>query len=88
MKAIELLPEPYNGLEVFCFNSTSKGLISEGEVRGGYVAMANIDEEVKKYIEKLRSVHMCSNTVGQIMIDLMVNPPNYEECEEETVEGF
>jgi len=88
MKALQSMPEPYNSLEVFCFNSTSKGLISEGGVRGGYVAMANIDEEVKKYIEKLRSIHMCSNTVGQIMIDLMVNPPNYEECDEETVEGF
>ena len=55
MKAIELMPEPYNGLEVFCFNSTSKGLISEGGVRGGYVAMANIDEEVKKWETKKRS---------------------------------
>ena len=88
MKALESMPDPYNGLEVFCFNSTSKGLISEGGVRGGYVAMANIDEDVKKYIEKLRSIHMCSNTVGQIMIDLMVNPPNKEECDDETVEGF
>ena len=88
MKALQTMPEPFNSLEVFCFNSTSKGLISEGGVRGGYVAMANIDPEVKKYIERLRSIHMCSNTVGQIMIDLMVNPPSYEECEEETVETF
>ena len=88
MKALKSMPEPYNLLEIFCFNSTSKGLISEGGVRGGYVAMANIDSEVKKYIERLRSIHMCSNTVGQIMIDLMVNPPSSEECDEDTMENF
>lgn len=88
MNALNKMPAPYDSLEVFCFNSTSKGLISEGGVRGGYVAMANIDPEVKKYIGKLRNIYMCSNTVGQIMIDLMVNPPSANECESKTVESF
>lgn len=88
MAALNSMPEPYNGLEAFCFNSTSKGLISEGGVRGGYLAMANIDPEVKKYIERLRSIQMCSNTIGQILVDLMVNPPCIEDCHEETVQAY
>lgn len=77
-----------NNLEVFCFNSTSKGLISEAGIRGGYVAMANVDLEVKKCIHQLKSIYMCSNTVGQIMVDLMVNPPAESECEEMTCQTF
>lgn len=50
--------------------------------------MANIDKEVKIYIQRLRSIYMCSNTIGQIMIDLMVNPPTQSECDDETCEIF
>jgi len=34
-----------------------------------------IDEEVKQQLYKLSSILLCPNTSGQIMMDVMVNPP-------------
>ena len=55
---------PYNKVELFSFHSTSKGLLGECGLRGGYIEMANILQEVKDQIIKLRSIFLCSNTVG------------------------
>lgn len=35
----------------------------------------NLSPEVQQQLLKLKSVFLCSNSVGQIMVDLMVNPP-------------
>lgn len=37
--------------------------------------MCNIDSRVKEEIIKLRSMFLCSNTVGQCTTELMCNPP-------------
>jgi len=55
---------PMNNIELYSFHSTSKGLLGECGLRGGYVEMCNIDENVKKQIIKLRSIFLCSNTIG------------------------
>lgn len=58
------LPYPYNNIELFSFHSTSKGLLGECGLRGGYFEMCNIDTRVKEEIIKLRSMFLCSNTIG------------------------
>ena len=56
------------------FHSASKGQLGECGIRGGYVHFTNIDQGIKDEIVKLRSLGLNSNTVGMIMVELMVNP--------------
>lgn len=58
------LQEPYNNVELFSLHSTSKGLLGECGLRGGYFEMCNIHPQVKEEIIKLRSMFLCSNTIG------------------------
>jgi len=57
------------------FHSISKGFTGECGLRGGYFELTNIDSAVKAQLTKLASVSLCSNTMGQVAVGLMVNPP-------------
>lgn len=35
----------------------------------------NFNPEVTQQLVKLKSINLCSNSVGQVMVDLMCNPP-------------
>ena len=72
-KVLSEMPE-YK-VELFSFHSTSKGVIGECGRRGGYVEALNIDEDVLDELYKLASINLCSNVMGQIGVDLMVDPP-------------
>jgi alanine transaminase len=61
--------------EVFSVHSLSKGYHGECGLRGGYLDTYNVLPEVKEQILKLASISLCSNSIGQIAVDLMVNPP-------------
>merc|ERR1712003_557336 len=76
-------------LQLVSFHSTSKGLIGECGRRGGYMELHHIDPYVQSQLYKLASSELCSGVVGQIMISLMVRPPqpggeSYELFQEET----
>lgn len=58
------MPEPYRSIELLSFHSTSKGLLGECGFRGGYIHIENFSEEVMTEIIKLRSISLCSNTIG------------------------
>jgi alanine transaminase len=62
-------------LQMASFHSTSKGLIGECGRRGGYMELHNIDSYVQAQLYKLASSGLCSNTMGQIMVSLMLRPP-------------
>ncbi|CAJ1334577.1 unnamed protein product [Effrenium voratum] len=62
-------------LEVVSFHSLSKGFLGECGVRGGYSVFENFDPEVMQQFVKLKSIELCSNTVGQLSVGLMVRPP-------------
>jgi alanine transaminase len=64
-----------SNVELVSYHSTSKGYLGECGMRGGYMEAVNIDPEVLEEIYKVRSVTLCSNLTGQVMVDLMVNPP-------------
>lgn len=74
-KVIRSMPSPYNQVELVSFHSTSKGVVGECGLRGGYMELENMDPYAHSQILKLRSISLCSNTVGQMMTELMVNPP-------------
>jgi len=35
----------------------------------------NFNPEITQQLVKLKSINLCSNSVGQVMVDLMCNPP-------------
>ncbi len=84
--AIEM-GDPYDkGLEIFSFHSTSKGLIGECGLRGGYVHFHNLDKAVWDQLYKIRSIGLCPNTIGQLATGLLVDPPRRGREEDAVVE--
>ena len=75
-------------VQLISFHSTSKGIVGECGFRGGYMEALNIDSKVWEQMVKLKSIFICSNTPGQYVSDLMMNPPSLEDCTQETVEKY
>ncbi len=74
-KALRSLGSSYADFELVSFHSTSKGLIGECGRRGGYMELCGIDPGVHAELYKLASVGLCPNLDGQVMMQLMVRPP-------------
>ena len=74
-KILRDLGPSYQSVELFSFHSISKGILGECGRRGGYFECTNIDDEVLQELYKLSSVTLCSTTIGQVMVDLMLYPP-------------
>lgn len=72
MLRIERLKSP---IELVSFHSISKGMIGECGRRGGYFECVNLDAEVQEQLYKLASISLCPTVQGQLMVDLMVQPP-------------
>lgn len=88
-KVLAELGEPYaNNVEVVSLHSTSKGLMGECGLRGGYFETHNLDSFAEEMLYKLKSIELCSNTVGQIATHLMVDPPREGRESEETVKLY
>ncbi|NXD87661.1 ALAT2 aminotransferase, partial [Halcyon senegalensis] len=67
---------PYSEVvELASFHSISKGFMGECGFRGGYVEVVNMDPEVQQQLVKLVSVRLCPPVPGQILLDVVVNPP-------------
>jgi len=66
---------PYNKMEIASFHSSSKGFMGECGARAGYYELVNIDPEVKAELKKLSSAQLCSGVLGQVCLDVVVNPP-------------
>lgn len=82
------IPEVRENLELVSFHSISKGMIGECGRRGGYFECVNLDSQVLEQIYKMASVSLCPNVHGQILVDLMCNPPkpgdpSYESYKQE-----
>lgn len=50
--------------------------------------MHNVPDPMKEAIFKLKALEICPNIIGQITMDLLVNPPNNNTCSEETVNRY
>jgi alanine transaminase len=67
-------------IELVSLHSVSKGMIGECGHRGGYFELHNFDPEVQAQIYKLASINLCPPITGQIVVDLMVSPPQPESA--------
>lgn len=74
-KALKELGPAFAAFELLSFHSTSKGFLGECGFRGGYMECVGIDSGVMDEVYKLMSINLCSNVSGQMMTELMVNPP-------------
>jgi aspartate/methionine/tyrosine aminotransferase len=82
-------------ISLFSLHSVSKGFHGECGHRGGYLEVRNppriLEPPDSQFIDllfKLASVNLCSNTIGQALVYLMVNPPTndsdaYHQYQEE-----
>jgi len=78
-KVLRSMGSQYSEFELFSFHSVSKGFLGECGHRGGYLEVVSIDSEVKAQLYKLSSLQLCPNTVGQVLVDVMVNPPQEKD---------
>lgn len=65
----------YDSVQLASIHSTSKGMIGECGQRGGYMELTGFHPEVEEHIYKLASIALCPVVTGQVLTELMVNPP-------------
>lgn len=83
------LGEPYrSNVELISFHSISKGLMGECGFRGGYMEAHNLDPFANEMLYKMKSIELCSNTIGQVCTHLMVDPPREGRESEECVKLY
>ncbi|XP_037538115.1 alanine aminotransferase 2-like [Nematolebias whitei] len=71
----ELGPPLSDTVELASFHSASKGFMGECGLRAGYVELVNVDPAVMKHIYTFFSTDSCAPVLGQIALEVMVNPP-------------
>jgi alanine transaminase len=74
-KVLRSMGPDYNDVQLISFMSTSKGFYGECGRRGGYMELVGFDDDVNSLINKIASVNLCSNTAGQILMSLVMDPP-------------
>eukprot|EP01083_Nonionella_stella_P047856 128078_1 len=67
--------EMKDSVELISVHSVSKGIFSECGLRGGYMEFVNIAESGIAMVAKLASIGLCPNTIGQCVVDMVINPP-------------
>ncbi|EKE41876.1 hypothetical protein ENUP19_0036G0007 [Entamoeba nuttalli] len=67
--------EVKNSVELISFFSVSKGFYGECGKRGGYFQIENINSFARSQMYKIASTNLCSNVVGQEMVEIICNPP-------------
>ncbi|XP_030258098.1 alanine aminotransferase 1 isoform X3 [Sparus aurata] len=71
----EMGPPLSDTVELASFHSASKGWMGECGLRTGYMELVNLDPAVMKHIFTMFSTDTCAPVLGQIALDLMLNPP-------------
>ncbi|XP_027713568.1 alanine aminotransferase 1-like isoform X2 [Vombatus ursinus] len=88
-KVLMEMGSPYaQQLQLASFHSCSKGYMGECGFRGGYTEVVNMDPAVKQQMLKFQSVRLCPPVLGQILIDIVTNPPqpgepSYQQFQQE-----
>nr|CAH8872610.1 unnamed protein product [Trichobilharzia regenti] len=66
-------------LQLASFMSSSKGYMGECGLRGGYCELVNFPADVQQQLYKCLSARLCSSLLGQLTMDVVVNPPKPDE---------
>jgi len=87
-KVIQNMPSPYNNLELFSVHSSAKTPYFESSYRAAFFDILNIDKEVTTQVYKYKSIDLCSNIPGQLVMDLVLSPPRTPEFGADFVEKY
>jgi len=79
-------PSYSDSVELASFMSSSKGIMAESGLRGGYCEIINMEHEAQVEFKKLLSGSSSAPTTGQLVMDLVVSPPNLGEASHELYE--
>ena len=83
------LGAPYSEeVELVSMNSVSKGVLGECGLRGGYMETHNLSNRAEQILYKLKSIELCSNTIGQLAVNLMVDPPHVGRESPECIDKY
>eukprot|EP00899_Mesostigma_viride_P028026 jgi/Mesvir1/8408/Mv12647-RA.2 len=74
-QVLKSMPAVANKVEIVSLYTVSKGWAGECGIRGGYFALTNFLPEVVDQVYKMVSVNLSPGVVGQVMMDLLCNPP-------------
>ncbi|XP_014471674.1 PREDICTED: alanine aminotransferase 1 [Dinoponera quadriceps] len=78
-KVMTEMGEPYSKMELASFMSISKGYMGECGIRGGYSEIINMDPAAMAVLLKSISAMLCPTVLGQVVMDVVVNPPRPNE---------
>lgn len=78
-KVMHEMGEPYSQMELASFMSASKGYMGECGLRGGYAEVLNMHPDVRAQYLKAITAMLCSTTLGQACLDVIMNPPQEGE---------
>lgn len=78
-KVMTEMGEPYSQMELASYMSVSKGYMGECGIRGGYAEIINMDPKVMAILLKSISAMLCPTVLGQVVMDVVVNPPKPNE---------
>lgn len=78
-KVMSEMGAPFSQMELASFMSISKGFMGECGLRGGYAELVNLDPDVKKMFLKMISAKLCPTTLGQAVVECVVNSPREGE---------
>lgn len=62
--------------------------MGECGLRGGYFEAYNFDSFAMDMLYKLKSIELCSNTIGQVATYLMIDPPKEGRESSKCLEKF
>lgn len=88
-KVLRDLGDEYSEFQLISLHSSAKGYTGECGLRGAYIELTGLSDQVKSYIKQYLSARSCASTVGQVIIGLTCNPPkpgdeSYEKFSKET----
>lgn len=75
----EVVADLKSSVELFSFHSISKGYYGECGLRGGYMELMNVHQDINEEIYKMMSMTLCSNTLAQGMLASIMTPPKEGE---------
>ncbi|XP_043479458.1 alanine aminotransferase 1 [Leptopilina heterotoma] len=78
-KIVNEMGKPYSQMELASFMSVSKGFSGECGLRGGYAEIVNLEPAVMAVLMKSISAMLCPTVLGQVAMDVVVNPPKPHE---------
>ncbi|KAJ7356046.1 glycerol-3-phosphate O-acyltransferase 2 [Desmophyllum pertusum] len=78
-KVLRDLEAEYSEFQLISLHSSAKGCAGECGLRGGYMELVGLSDQVKSRIKTYLSARSCPSTIGQVIMGLVCNPPRPDE---------